>query len=196
MSRCPPPLGPMCWGGRSSICRASSPMVSLLPRQESPHGQKQGAGPAGPRGNRLGSVAPRVGTGRVEGVEAARAGAGEQYSYGPAPLPAAASGQPRQPQGPARDTGPCHPCCPKSCLEVGIQGGFLLLSEQPGPVTSFSASLFSSRRPFSGTSWVLVLPAPSPAFPRWWAPLGHLLARGAEHTVRCMALHLWHALAS
>lgn len=39
MSRCPPPLGPMCWGERSSICRASSPTVSVLPRQESPHRQ-------------------------------------------------------------------------------------------------------------------------------------------------------------
>lgn len=28
MSRCPPPLGPMCWGGRSSTCQASSPTVS------------------------------------------------------------------------------------------------------------------------------------------------------------------------
>lgn len=54
MSRCPPPLGPTCWGGRSSTCRASSPTVSVLPRQERLRPErcersvKQGAGPAGP----------------------------------------------------------------------------------------------------------------------------------------------------
>lgn len=71
MSRCPPPLGPMSWAGRSSICRASSPTVSVLPRQARPHWQKRsikrGAGLAG-LGDTLGSMAPRVRAGTEEGI--------------------------------------------------------------------------------------------------------------------------------
>lgn len=151
MSRCPPPLGPMSWGGRSSICRASSPTVSVLPRQESPHRQKrsinQGASPASP-GEHTGQPGTQSRSWHGGGDEehgqsqqGVRAGAGEQCSFGPAPLPAA-SGSRRGRQVPERglsqDPEPCHPCCPRLYLEAGA-GGFLLPSEQCCPVTSVSA---------------------------------------------------------
>ena len=58
----------------------------------------------------------------TRGSRVAGAGAGEQCSFGPVPLPAAASRQPRQQEGPGQDTGPCHPCRPKLCLEVAGAG--------------------------------------------------------------------------
>lgn len=63
------------------------------------------------------------------------------------------------------DTGPCHLCRSKLCLEVGVRGGFPVLFEQPGPVTIFLLSCYLV------ASWVLLLPPLSPAFPRRWAPL-------------------------
>lgn len=149
MSRCPPPLGPMCWGGRSSICRASSPMVSPLPRQEGPHGQKRsvswGAGPAGP-----GELAGQRGTRCPTGPAGRRGSKGDQRQpglRGREQVNKTALIQLRRLRFPdgsrmlARfpDAGPCHPYRPKLCLEAGARG---VCSEQSGPVTSVSAVLF------------------------------------------------------
>lgn len=96
MSRCPPPLGPMCWGGKSSTCRASSPTVSVLPRQESPcperheRGVKQGAGLAGPgehAGGRMGYPASEPAWEWGWGRWGVGMGAGDQHGCGPVPLP-------------------------------------------------------------------------------------------------------------
>lgn len=96
MSRCPPPLGPTCWGGRSSTCQASSPTVSVLPRQESlcperhERSVKQGAGPAGPgehAGGRMGYPVSEPAWEWCRGQWGVGMGAGDQHGCGPVPLP-------------------------------------------------------------------------------------------------------------
>jgi len=98
MSRCPPPLGPTCWGGRSSTCRASSPTVSVLPRQESPHperherGVKQGAGSRpswarGTRRGRMGYPASELVWEWGQGQRGVGVGASDQHGCGTVPLP-------------------------------------------------------------------------------------------------------------
>lgn len=109
MSQCPPPLGPTCWEGRSSICRASSPMVSVLLRQKAHTDKKEASkGEQTPLalGNMLGSMAPRVRAGMEERIaecgqrqQGVAVGAGEQYGFGAAPLLTVASHQPRQQEG-------------------------------------------------------------------------------------------------
>lgn len=163
MSRCPPPLGPMSWAGRSSICRASSPTVSVLPRQARPHWQKRsikrGAGLAG-LGDTLGSMAPRVRAGMEEGIE--ECGQRQQVSgweqvndtavvqlLFPQPLPSAqaAGGADRcAREGPVQDTGPCHPCCSRFvCNGVGIRA--FCLPSSLALLLPFSLSVSSSSFP-------------------------------------------------
>lgn len=155
MSRCPPPLGPMSWAGRSSICRASSPTVSVLPRQERPHRQKRsikrGAGLAGPGGH-AGQHGTQSQSWHGEGdrrvwPEAAgvRVGASKRYSCGAAPLPTAAAISPGSRRGRQMCEGgasPGHWALSPLLLQVCLEWGWytcLLPSQQSGPVTIFFA---------------------------------------------------------
>lgn len=162
MSRCPPPLGPMCWGGRSSICRASSPTVSVLLRQESPHQQKRSESSDGEQAQlALGNswaAWHRVRAGMEEGIhrcglrqQGVGVGAGEQYmqvwsSSSVCQLPAGKPGGGRDRQvlegRASQDPGPCYPC-PQTVpgMEPGREEGILVPSEQSSPVTSFSSFL-------------------------------------------------------
>lgn len=105
-----------------------------------------------PTRDTLGSMKPRVRAGLEEGIkqcgqrqQGVRVGTSEQYNCGAAPLPTAAAISPGSRRGdrclrerPVQDTGSCHPCCSRLCLEWGWWA-FLLPSQRSGPVTSFSA---------------------------------------------------------
>lgn len=197
MSRCPPPLGPMCWGGRSSICRASSPMVSPLPRQEGPHGQKRsvswGAGPAGP-----GELAGQRGTRCPTGPAGRRGSKGDQRQpglRGREQVNKTALIQLRRLRFPdgsrmvpgcwpgSRMLARVIPTAP-SCAWKRGPGEFALSSLAPLPV--FLPSFFSSRRPLLAASWVLL-----PSFPCVPEAVGPtLLVPGTEQPALGVALHL------
>ena len=143
MSRCPPPLGPTCWGGRSSTCRASSPMVSVLPRQERLRPErcersvKQGAGPVGPGEHGGAAWGSQWGTwGRVgypaselvwesgQGQRGVGVGAGDQHGCRTVPLPGlpAVSGRAdRCPRGLSGTVVPVISATPGSAWERGRQ---------------------------------------------------------------------------
>ena len=161
MSRCPPPLGPMCWGGRSSICRASSPTVSVLPGQERPCRQKRsiswGAGPPGPGGH-CGQHGPRSKGwhgGGDPGVwpEAPGFGgrAGEQHS----PVQLLCLGRGRadrcSKEGPVRTVAPppssLTPTHTPSCARNGVGGESFCLLSSPAPFLAFLLSCYSGRGP-------------------------------------------------
>lgn len=161
MSRCPPPLGPMSWAGRSSICRASSPTVSVLPRQERPHRQKRsikrGAGLAGPAGHAgqhgTQSQSWHGGGDRRVWPEAAgvRLGASKRYSCGAAPLPTAAAISPGSRRGRQMCEGgasPGHwalsPLLLQLCLEWGWYTRAFCLPSSLAMLLSFSLSVSSS----------------------------------------------------
>lgn len=177
MSRCPPPLGPTCWGGRSSTCRASSPMVSVLPRQERLRPErcersvKQGAGPVGPGEHGGAAWGSQWGTwGRVgypaselvwesgQGQRGVGVGAGDQHGCRTVPLPGlpAVSGRAdRCPRGLSGTVVPVISATPGSAWERGRQWfSFIsLLSSLAVLLPVLWPSCSSSRRPV-GTSWV------------------------------------------
>ena len=200
MSRCPPPLGPMCWGGRSSTCRASSPTVSVLPRQESPRperherGVKQGAGPAGPgqqggaawgtqRQNWCGSGVRDRGVLGWEPVTSTAVG--QFLCLG---CPWSVGEQTGARERAVRDRGSCHLCHPRLCLGARVAAVFLCFPpEQSGcPVTSSLAFLLLQQE----TCWDLLGSFP-PLFPRQECPLIQAPpSPGVQHSGGSR-LHLW-----
>lgn len=121
-------------------------------------------------------------------------GAGNQHSFGPAPLPELPAVSPGGRKAPGRravqDDGPSHPGHPRLCLEAGVRIVCLSPSEQtscPVPVSRSSAFLLLQQE----TCWGLLDSFPlscSREFSRQWCLLTWVLPFPDDGTVQ--VLHL------